>query len=264
MKYMETGFKVQIMLTDYTNIMWWSSIIDVFLFIFAFSAFMSSPKEAVPIFMHIFHVVRAILGFLIIWKVPKSSSIIDEIQKENQSKSQELVTLEQFPELVESALKTLFQQYDQPAIVYTTMSYFILTCIQFIFDLITFFVGCSFMKNDYDEYSYAGAMICCLSSVFLSLDLYYILWACSMLIKFENPTNHNLVQALIGFPQKLRKQFGIEPVKKESSSSSNAKGTDGKSTSSSKKDKDAKKGERVIGGALGGGPDAAPDKKSSS
>lgn len=112
LKYIETGFKVQIMLTDYTNIMWWSSIIDVFLFIFAFSAFMSSPKQAVPIFMHMFHVVRAILGFVIIYKVPKSSAIIDEVQKENQSRIDELITLEKFPELVESALKTLFQQYD--------------------------------------------------------------------------------------------------------------------------------------------------------
>lgn len=112
------------------------------------------------------------------------------------------------------------------------------------------------MKNDYDDHSYAGAMICCLSSVFLSLDTYYILWACSMLIKFENPTNHNLVQALIGFPQKLRKQFGIEPVKSSSKGNTSSNNNDGKS-SSSKKEKD-KKGERVIGGALG--VDAPPDK----
>jgi len=45
----------------------------LFLFFFAFSCFMTSPTVAAMLFLHIFHVVRAIVGGFLVYKLPRSS-----------------------------------------------------------------------------------------------------------------------------------------------------------------------------------------------
>lgn len=45
----------------------------MFLFFFAFSCFMTSPTVAAMLFLHIFHVVRAIVGGFLVYKLPRSS-----------------------------------------------------------------------------------------------------------------------------------------------------------------------------------------------
>jgi len=97
-EYMDTGFKIQIMLTDFINIIWWSSIIDLFLFIFAFGAFIPSTTYATPIFFFIVHVFRAVCGIVATIKIPKSSKIIDEVSQNLNSEKDQPVTLEKFPD----------------------------------------------------------------------------------------------------------------------------------------------------------------------
>ena len=81
-------------------------------------------------------------------------------------------------ELIE-AIKILYQQYTVSVVKFPLMGYFILTCMQFVFDLIVFFIGLAVMGNDYDGNSYVSVLFLTLSSVFMSLDLFYILWVCS-------------------------------------------------------------------------------------
>ena len=82
------GFKVQIMLQDLSNIVFWSSVVDLFLFVFALASFMSSVKEAAPLFLHIVHVLRAVNGGFIVAKLPKSSKIIDDVNSQVTSSGQ--------------------------------------------------------------------------------------------------------------------------------------------------------------------------------
>lgn len=91
MLYLDYGFKIQILLTDFINIMWWQSILDILLFVFAFAAFCSSPKEAVGIFSFICHPMRAALGIVIVVKAPKTSQIMDEISKKFNANLQDSV-----------------------------------------------------------------------------------------------------------------------------------------------------------------------------
>ena len=88
------------------------------------------------------------------------------------------------------------------------LAYFILTCLQFVLDLSGFFLGCAIMYGDYNEYSYASALITSMGSVFVSLDVYYIIWVFSNLIKFDAPEASLIVKALIGVPTGLRALYG--------------------------------------------------------
>ena len=108
MLYLDYGFKIQILLTDFINIMWWSSILDILIFVFTFCSFLAAPATASGIFIFSLHVVRGVLGILIVLKVPKSSQIMDEVSKKFNTRLSEPITLQKFPEFAEECLKVLF------------------------------------------------------------------------------------------------------------------------------------------------------------
>lgn len=102
-----------------------------------------------------------------------------------------------------SALKNFEKSVGKLLIVY-----FVLTCISLIADLCCFFVGLSLISNYETIFSYPGTFILILSSVFFTLDLFYIIWAISFLIKLPDPQNKAVVLALsVGVFSKLNALF---------------------------------------------------------
>lgn len=57
--------------------------------------------------------------------------------------------------------------------------YAIVTVVCLVLDLIAFFIGVSYFSNDMSEYSYAGVSSVFLAAIFITLDLYYIIWVAS-------------------------------------------------------------------------------------
>ena len=207
LKYVNMGFKIQIMLQDLSNILYWSSVVDLFLFIFTLSCFMTSPKVAGLLFIHIIHVLRAVCGGFAVFKLPKSSRIIDDVRAVMQQNKDEAVEHQDLGEKLNAATETMFKQYNDKLIVIPVIVYFVLTCLQFVLDFVVFCVALAYMSDDVNTESYAAALMLCLSSVFISLDLYYIIWVASF--KFKMPTEYSVevITALIGFPTKLRKRY---------------------------------------------------------
>lgn len=124
----------------------------------------------------------------------------------------------------------MYKIFNEKIVKLPVMSYFFLTVACFIFDLIVFFVALSYLGNDYDVYSYAATLMLTLSSVWMSLDLFYIIWACSFFFKIPSPYDRMLIEAVIGFPTKIGKELGVveeKPVKAP-------KGNDKKGNSASK------------------------------
>jgi hypothetical protein len=67
------------------------------------------------------------------------------------------------------------------------------------------------MSNNYTIFSYSGTFILILSSVFLTLDLFFIIWAISFMIKLPSPQNGPVVLALtVGVFTKLNALFEDE------------------------------------------------------
>lgn len=79
--------------------------------------------------------------------------------------------------------------------------YFILTCCCFWCDIINFFRGVALITgNDYYLWSYSACVILIVSSVFVTLDVYYIVWVASHKIKLPLSLGGLICQAIIGFP----------------------------------------------------------------
>lgn len=107
------------------------------------------------------------------------------------------------------------------------MIYFILSILCFLFDVIAFFIGVSLINNEISSFSdytylsgtgtvietrydysitaeaYGAPIVLILESLFLTLSLWYVIWAVSYLIKLPSNISGMVVLSLIGFPQKL-------------------------------------------------------------
>lgn len=94
------------------------------------------------------------------------------------------------------------------------------------------------MTNDPGTYNYASALMASLGSVFISLDLYYIIWASTHLLKFDAPEASKIVKALIGVPSALRVDYGDPNKQKPVSKKGNTSANDNSTNSADAKPKD--------------------------
>lgn len=85
------------------------------------------------------------------------------------------------------------------------LAYVGLTCLCAVLDVICFFTGVSWNSNDTEWWSYGVVNIFVLSSVYISCDLLYLIWAASQIIKLPHPIGFNTLLALIGIPNGLIK-----------------------------------------------------------
>ena len=79
LSFLDLGIKVQIILHELSSSLFWSSVGEVFLFIFSLFIFFTDPREMSAIFLHLAHVLRGLLGFLIVKKMPNSHDLVAEI-----------------------------------------------------------------------------------------------------------------------------------------------------------------------------------------
>ena len=79
LSFLDLGIKVQIIIHELSSSLFWSSVAEVFLFIFSIFVFFTDPREMVGIFFHLAHLARGVVGILIVKKLPNSHDIISDI-----------------------------------------------------------------------------------------------------------------------------------------------------------------------------------------
>lgn len=86
----DIGVKVQIILMELAANVFWLSVVDLFMFLLSFSLFLTYPSLMATIFLHVLHVARAVIGGLIIWKLPNNQDLITEASSVLQSPGQRI------------------------------------------------------------------------------------------------------------------------------------------------------------------------------
>ena len=79
MTYADLAIKIQIMLFELSSSLFWCSVGEVLLFVFAFLLFLTDAGEMGGIWLHIVHVFRGILGFLLVRKIPNYHQMVENI-----------------------------------------------------------------------------------------------------------------------------------------------------------------------------------------
>lgn len=67
---LDLAFKIEMVLYKLYSLIWWVSLSELGIFLFLFIIFLDEPMEMQIIFLHILHVPRAIVGFIILKHLP--------------------------------------------------------------------------------------------------------------------------------------------------------------------------------------------------
>lgn len=77
MEALDLGIKFEILLSEFTSIIYWTSVVGLLMFLFAFSLFLTSPSTSAVIFLYLVNFSRSIVGGIIVIRTPSSDNIIE-------------------------------------------------------------------------------------------------------------------------------------------------------------------------------------------
>ena len=77
--YMDLGIKVQMIIFDLSSTVWWSTVAEIFVFFFGFFVFCIDADRMGFIWMFVPHLLRAIVGLLVIKKMPSTHEMVAAI-----------------------------------------------------------------------------------------------------------------------------------------------------------------------------------------
>lgn len=73
---LDMTYKAELTLYQLQSILYWTSSLEIFLFIILFLLFLSAPKDMAIVFLTSPHVARGAIGFLMLTSLPKSHEIV--------------------------------------------------------------------------------------------------------------------------------------------------------------------------------------------
>lgn len=133
--------KIETHLDQLQGYLFWVGILEYFTWIILLSLFISSPSNMWIIWIFVYHNARATIGIFILKFLPKTHQVIEDLKIYDQN------SLEEIQKLMEENYIKLIQEKEKILKPLMT-TYFILTVISQIVDVIVFFVICTRFRND--------------------------------------------------------------------------------------------------------------------
>lgn len=193
--FMHYIIKIELLFQTLQGHLYWTSLVEFFVFFILFCLFWASPKEMAKIWWFIFHILRGVFGVLIIINLPKTFEVID--------------SLKVIPEELKSLKKSLIEifldllQQKQKKLKLFLMIYFSCTVLCTIIDIMMFCVVTPDCGLKGEEKSFLFLMI---SSLILTYcDIIYYNFFSSFKFYF-NKEQQNIIQraTVIGFFDQLK------------------------------------------------------------
>ena len=80
-KFLIYGTKIEVHINSFMTLLYWVSILELFLFLIGLTLFMSSPNNFGIFWAFITHVIRASLGFVLLKRIPNSHEVIENLKE---------------------------------------------------------------------------------------------------------------------------------------------------------------------------------------
>ena len=114
--------------------MFWGSTMEICMFLLGFILFCVVPGLMGFIWLHIFHVIRGILGYLLLKKLPRSHDIVEKL-----SVTDNHYSIEQMTNLLKDNISRIFMSYTEEC-KKLLLAYCLVTVAAFFFDLVEFLI----------------------------------------------------------------------------------------------------------------------------
>lgn len=157
------SMKTELVLYDLCQSLYWQSIIEVGIMLSTFIALLTS--HSLLFFMHVAHIIRPYVALRIIFKLPKTHLILDQLSDDPIKAQSEAA------EIIQAQFKTSSIFYSH---------YLILSGISAVFDLLALLYNLSNTGGDMNTYVFYVNI----AWIFLGFDFYVLLWSKSLLFTF--------------------------------------------------------------------------------
>lgn len=190
---MDLGIKFQIMLFELSSSIFWVSFIELTFFFTTFVLFLTNPKNMPTVWLHALHIPRAVVGGILVWKMPNTHEMLAECPIPQNEK----VPLEEITKYavmgVQKSVKKFSASGSKLLIVYV-----LVTSLCTLLDVIDFFVGVARFSTHFYDGTYGAICILVISCVFITLDLYYYVWVLAQSLKLPPAFKKSVVLATFG------------------------------------------------------------------
>lgn len=194
-EFMSYMIKIELLFQTLQGHLYWVSIIEFFIFFILFCFFCASPKVLGKMWWYIFHIVRGIVGIIIIINLPKTFEVINNIK----------VISENLSEIKNSLIKMFLEllSQKQKKLKLLLMLYFSTTVLCTVIDLMMF---CVIVPDCGVKGAEKSFLIMLISSlIFFYCDIIYYNFFSSFKFYF-NKTEQNVIQraTVVGFFDQLK------------------------------------------------------------
>ena len=166
--YTELAIKMQMIIFDLSSSLWWSSLAEILIwFPFSFFVFCIDAENMGFIWMFIPHLVRALLGILIIKKMPTTHEMVNKISIPPSEK----IPFSKIGKFVVTGARESIVEFATRAGTFLKL-YLIITLVCLFLDLIVIFIGLGHLNDDVGPFSIVFVFM--LGIVYFFISLYFI------------------------------------------------------------------------------------------
>ena len=200
---LDVGMRFSMLLHQIISTLFWSSVLEIAIWITGLFCFFSYPKQMGIIWMHMFHIPRGILGLYLLRKMPKTHDMLEEFHfPEEEPLKLADISYHLTDNFKKAFLRIIFEAKT------LLFAYFALTCLNGLLDFIGFFIQIARFGKQGDEYSDIVMLIA--TFVLLGLDVYYFLWTQSLRFTFPASVSGEASKGLLGFVSNLKSKVTEE------------------------------------------------------
>jgi len=201
LKQLDTTYKSEMVLWQLHSLLFWTSVLEIALFVCLFIVFCASASAMGAIWFHVLHPARAAVGLIIVMKhLPKSHDIVELIDLEGIQD----ISVETISDRVQLSITAQFMKSSESAkkflMIYSLMS---IGC--YVLDGLQFVVQYSAFGNKGNEHTELTMLLA--SIVYFAIDFYYFIWVIQLKQKLPANMSSYVSDTIFGYTSKMSNEL---------------------------------------------------------
>ena len=181
--------KVEIKFNSLIRLIYYTSLFELGLWFVGFLLFVASPKDMYLIWLLIIHIIKGILGLKLLYNMPRTYEIMENVAK-NPNFQEDMII-----ELIQKQINEVFiQKWENNKNKF--FGYLVCTIVSVIIDMIIFIAQVAGFGRD--EWILMQTCILTIIVVFIVSDVIYFLWFITLKFTFPEEILQPIQQAVFG------------------------------------------------------------------
>ena len=221
-KFLFYSLKTEIKAQDFMRLLRTSNAVEISIWVMSLLLYANTPKDFPKlntgekstsyknafIWFHLIHVIRAGLGIFIAYTIPRSYRVTQDLESISDSKLETTLFNDLIRETIFFSVTEKIKSKKIPIIIYL-----LLTAINFIFDLIDFFVIIASLSRARSDAKVVLLTYLIIAIIYIIVDLAYIFWTGQLAYIFPPEYLKPIDLAFSGFVDKAMIKFKLRKPK---------------------------------------------------